>query len=676
LAAAVLLGAHRTMAAGLLGVALGAAGLATMAASGGLPPTMVAGFVLSGLGLGVASVASTAKGTAAVPPARQGLASGVLNTAAQVGTALGLAVLVTVASTRTGALTPPGARPSPAAVVGGYRWAILAGLAVALAAAGATAPRGGRCRSRRRAPPPGPNPAWLRGDKTMTKRYTPRTHVRSRARGLWRMAAEPGPEFRWGLVVRRSTLNQEGTEGSTERQRLVLTNHIKTNNMGRIVWTYKDIASAYKEDAKRPEFENAMLDLRAGRIDGIASWRPDRLVRRVSQFRQVMLDLEKSGGRLLFLRPMVIDTADTENLAFTTIFLDFLVAFAQMEAEATADRMVIWHQDRARQGLPHRSQVRPFGHTLDWFALVPHEAQLLNDAARRIIAGGNRFAICKEWEDSNIPTVLGKRWHGETLKQILMSPLMVGKREIGGTLHDMEGVPPILDMETWERVREALSNGKSRPGGRAPRRQASNIMVCGDCETPIVGNVEGPHSRETYVCRKRHAYPNACGGVSALVAHVDGEIANRVCEFLNQRDRVLTLLRQHAQGAELDALHARNEQLNDSLVALDEARFNPPPGMPRLPDDRYWTQAAAIYAEQDQIQRKLAVTREASLLTETLSVDWTPELWGEQDLAWRRAILKLVTLSITLHKATKRGTRSGLYGSEFDPERVHVEFAS
>jgi predicted MFS family arabinose efflux permease len=46
------LGADRTMAAGLLGVALGAGGLATMAASGGLPPTMVAGFVLSGLGLG------------------------------------------------------------------------------------------------------------------------------------------------------------------------------------------------------------------------------------------------------------------------------------------------------------------------------------------------------------------------------------------------------------------------------------------------------------------------------------------------------------------------------------------------------------------------------------------------------------------------------------------------
>jgi MFS family permease len=143
------LGPGRAMAAGLLVVGLGAAALSTMDASGGLPPPMVAGFVLSGLGLGVASVASTSMGTAAVPAQRQGLASGLLNTAAQVGTALGLAVLVAVASARTGALTPPGARPSAAAVVDGYRCAILVGLTVTVAAAGALAAgRDGLCRRR------------------------------------------------------------------------------------------------------------------------------------------------------------------------------------------------------------------------------------------------------------------------------------------------------------------------------------------------------------------------------------------------------------------------------------------------------------------------------------------------------------------------------------------------
>jgi hypothetical protein len=82
-----------------------------------------------------------------------------------------------------------------------------------------------------------------------------------------------------------------------------------------------------------------------------------------------------------------------------------------------------------------------------------------------------------------------------------------------------------------------------------------------------------------------------------------------------------------------------------------------------------------VETERAQLQRKLAVTREAALLTETMNVDWTPELWGEQDLTWRRAMLKLVTLRVALHKATKRGGTPGLYGMEFDPERIKVTFA-
>ena len=51
-----------------------------------------------GAGLGAAAVASTASGTDALPEEEQGIASGVLNAAAQIGTALGLAVIVTLAA--------------------------------------------------------------------------------------------------------------------------------------------------------------------------------------------------------------------------------------------------------------------------------------------------------------------------------------------------------------------------------------------------------------------------------------------------------------------------------------------------------------------------------------------------------------------------------------------------
>ena len=73
-------------------------------------------FVLIGGGLGVASVASTAAGTAADAD-RPGLASGLLNTAAQLGSALGLALLV-----------------APAAAAG-FAWGWAGAAAVAVAAA-------------------------------------------------------------------------------------------------------------------------------------------------------------------------------------------------------------------------------------------------------------------------------------------------------------------------------------------------------------------------------------------------------------------------------------------------------------------------------------------------------------------------------------------------------------
>jgi MFS family permease len=51
-----------------------------------------------GLGVGCAAVAATSAGTEAVEPERRGLASGLLNTAAQLGNALGLSVFVVLAA--------------------------------------------------------------------------------------------------------------------------------------------------------------------------------------------------------------------------------------------------------------------------------------------------------------------------------------------------------------------------------------------------------------------------------------------------------------------------------------------------------------------------------------------------------------------------------------------------
>jgi MFS family permease len=84
---------RRAMPVGLVAVSAGALTLVTLSAAG-----FTIAFALMGAGLGAASVASTASGTQALPENEQGIASGVLNAAAQIGTALGLAVIVTLAA--------------------------------------------------------------------------------------------------------------------------------------------------------------------------------------------------------------------------------------------------------------------------------------------------------------------------------------------------------------------------------------------------------------------------------------------------------------------------------------------------------------------------------------------------------------------------------------------------
>jgi hypothetical protein len=79
---------------------------------------------LLGLGGGLTFPALTMLAMSDAPPADSGLASGLLNTAGQVGGALGLAILATVAAARSAALTGSGEAAS-AALAGGYHAAWL-----------------------------------------------------------------------------------------------------------------------------------------------------------------------------------------------------------------------------------------------------------------------------------------------------------------------------------------------------------------------------------------------------------------------------------------------------------------------------------------------------------------------------------------------------------------------
>ncbi|MBA2513162.1 MAG: MFS transporter, partial [Solirubrobacterales bacterium] len=93
-----------------------------------LPALLLGGF---GAGLGFPALMGLAMSGAT--PSDSGLASGLVNTSAQVGGAVGLAVLATLATERTEGLLA-GGEPLAAAVNSGYHLAYLVGAALVVAA--------------------------------------------------------------------------------------------------------------------------------------------------------------------------------------------------------------------------------------------------------------------------------------------------------------------------------------------------------------------------------------------------------------------------------------------------------------------------------------------------------------------------------------------------------------
>jgi MFS family permease len=139
---AVLKAGFRPVAA--TGMALMIAGsivLTQVSAGGGYFPDIFFGLLLCGLGIGLAFVTATVGALTGVAEHEAGLASGLSNTALQIGTALGVAIVTTVAVSRSNGYRAAHSTASPlVAATEGYQsafWAcaVLAAIGLALALA-------------------------------------------------------------------------------------------------------------------------------------------------------------------------------------------------------------------------------------------------------------------------------------------------------------------------------------------------------------------------------------------------------------------------------------------------------------------------------------------------------------------------------------------------------------
>jgi predicted MFS family arabinose efflux permease len=95
------LGPGRLLTLGMGLIAIGLIWLGQVSASGSYASDVLVPFIIAGAGIGITFVSVTVAGMAGVRPNEVGLASGLINTSRQIGGSLGLAILATIATSRT-----------------------------------------------------------------------------------------------------------------------------------------------------------------------------------------------------------------------------------------------------------------------------------------------------------------------------------------------------------------------------------------------------------------------------------------------------------------------------------------------------------------------------------------------------------------------------------------------
>jgi site-specific DNA recombinase len=308
----------------------------------------------------------------------------------------------------------------------------------------------------------------------------------------------------------------------------------------RVVDVYADNDVSAYSGAARPGYESLMADVTAGHIDVIVAWHPDRLHRRPIELEGFIETIERCGVGVETVMTGGVDLCSPSG----RLHARMLGSIARYESEHRSERLRSKAIELARAGKVGGGGRRPFGYEADRRTIIDSEAELIREAASRVLDGQSLYAIAQDWTSRGRRTVTGAKWSTTAIKTFLTRARVAGLREHRGEVVANAEWQAILERETWERVR-AILMAPSRAKGRPSRRYLlTGMLRCGSCGHPLVGAPRTPkrgggkrgvyvydrgNTQRAYGCVKANG---GCGGVYVLGEAVEAFVVDLVLRRL------------------------------------------------------------------------------------------------------------------------------------------------
>jgi len=411
---------------------------------------------------------------------------------------------------------------------------------------------------------------------------------------------------------------------------------------------YTDNDRSASNGKPRPAWSAMLGEIRAGRIGTVVAWANDRLYRRVRDQLELMEAVAAAGVRIVTVKDGEADPATASG----QMLMGILANVAAFETTRKSERQRAKAREIAAHGKPNGGGMRPYGYDEGGMAVRDDEADVIREAAARVIAGESTYEIARDLNARGITTSHGAAWSHRNLARTLRLPRIAGLRAHGDELHPATW-PAIVNRRTWDAVRRRLA--VRTPGRRGTRRTylLTGLITCGRCGEPMRGHPI--HGKRSYACLTESG---GCGDMRIIAEPTEDVVAEAV--FAAVDSGVVT--RAAAADAQAQGLGAQIEADRAALEDLSRDRYVDRSITP----EEYHAAREPLAERIHAAERALARREDTAVLVGMTSGAVARARWEDEGTPWRRELLRAVLARVVIAPAT---------GRRFEESRIECVWA-
>lgn len=325
---------------------------------------------------------------------------------------------------------------------------------------------------------------------------------------------------------------------------------------------------------ERPELQELLSDIEAGKVDLVVVYKVDRLTRSLMDFARIIETFDQKDVSFV----SVTQQFNTAN-SMGRLTLNVLLSFAQFEREVTAERIRDKIAASKKKGM-WMGGLPPLGYDAVDKKLVVNDSEAetvrtlfdlyleLGSIQDLKAEADNRGYVTKRRETATKYTG-GKPFTRGHLSQLLRNPIYIGKVAHRGEEFDGQH-EAIIGQETWEAVQQAMD--RKAPARRSLANKEQGCLLTGllfdetgDRLTPSYTSKKGCRYKY-YISSRLVSAPKAKDGWRLPAGELESTILNAVVEFLRDQDRWMRALElQDMRASTFQERVERAEHLSNRL---------------------------------------------------------------------------------------------------------------